>query len=222
MAHKSLCAFLSLLLLAGCASAPRGEIYNRPLAANPSAFVAADMGFARLAQEKGQLAAYRELAHEEAQVLTPAPRPVREWLRGTAELADVMRWQAHSVFVSCDGNIGVTHGAWQAGDRQGAYTTIWQRDQKGRMTWRLDQRSALAAAPDAPDYIATRQATCNPRSPALVGGAGSESSSGQSADNSLRWSWDAASSGPSHLSVQLWDGTQMVGVLPAQTKPKLP
>ncbi|HET6536564.1 MAG TPA: hypothetical protein VFG34_00425 [Sphingopyxis sp.] len=218
MAHKSLCAFLPLLLLAGCASAPRGEIYNRPLAANPSAFVAADMGFARLAQEKGQLAAYRELAHGDAQALTPAPRPVREWLRGETEPAEVMRWQAHSVFVSCDGNIGVTHGAWQAGDQQGAYTTLWQRDHKGRLTWRLDQRSPLAMAPEAPDYIATRQASCSPRPPADAVGVGSGPSSGQSADNSLRWSWAAAGNEAGHLSVQLWDGGQMVEVLPAQAK----
>ncbi len=40
---------LALSLLAGCAGDPN-DVRNRPLGPNPSAFIAAEIGFARLAQ----------------------------------------------------------------------------------------------------------------------------------------------------------------------------
>lgn len=208
MLHKSLCAFLLLPALAGCASSPRGEIYNRPLSANPSAYVAADIGFARLVQEKGQMSAFRELAHDEAIILTPAPKPAREWLRAQAEPAERMRWQPHCVVISCDGNIGVTQGSWQAGSRQGHYATLWQRDDKGRLQWRVDERVATDRVVEAPEYISTRQATCNPK--ALADAA--SGATGSAPDHSLSWAIGRNENGAGHLTVALWDGKNMAPV----------
>ena len=208
MRYKSLCALLLLPALAGCASSPRGEIYNRPLSANPSAFVAADIGFARLVQEKGQSAAFREWAHEDAVILTPVLMPAREWLRTQTETAERMRWQPHSVVISCDGNIGVTQGGWQAGSRQGHYTTLWQRDKKGRLHWRADQRVVTDQAALAPEYIQTRQANCSPKAPsAALNGV-----TGSAPDHSLNWTIDRDDDGAGQLAVALWDGSNMVPV----------
>lgn len=206
MLYKSLCALLLLPALAGCASGSRGEIYNRPLSANPSAFIAADIGLARLVQEKGQMAAFRELAHEEAVVFTPGPRPARDWLRAQAEPAERMRWQPHGVVISCDGNIGVTRGSWQVGSQQGHYATLWQRDEKGRLHWRVDERVATGSAPEAPEYISTRQASCSPKAPSDA----ARGADGSALDHSLSWTIGRNENGAGHLAVSLWDGKNIV------------
>jgi hypothetical protein len=208
MDRKSLSALLLLTALAGCASTPRGEIHNRPLSANPSAFVSADMALARLAQEKGQQAAFREMAHAEAQFLTPQLRALRDVGREQAAPSVTMRWQPHQVILSCDGNVGVTQGAWQQGDQQGQYVTLWQRDERGRFRWRYDGRVTTATAVEAPEYIATRQATCQPRAVADA----SVSADGRSQDQSLSWKAERQMDGSASLAIRLWNGTEMVPV----------
>src|SRR3546814_4565755 len=49
----------------------RGDLYNRPLAANPSAFIAAELAFARLARDKWQWTAFRETAADDAVMFMP-------------------------------------------------------------------------------------------------------------------------------------------------------
>lgn len=213
MAAKSGCALLALVSVAGCSTSPRGEIYNRPLAANPSAFVAADIGFARLAQEKGQIAAFREQAHPDAVLLNPQVKPVRDALRGQAEPAERMRWQPHAVVTSCDGNVGVTEGAWQQGAQQGRYVRLWQRDDKGRIQWRVDQREVMAQAPEAPEFIRTRQATCLARAAAEdVAETSFATMQGGARDNSLRWTIHSKADGSGELAVRIWDGNAVVPV----------
>ena len=96
---------LALSLLAGCAGDPN-DVRNRPLGPNPSAFVAAEIGFARLAQEKGQWTAFRETSHPDAVMFVPQRVKARDWLKTQKDPAEAVKWQPHAVYVSCDGNSG--------------------------------------------------------------------------------------------------------------------
>ena len=112
--RRLLVTALGMTMLSGCA-APHDEFRNRPLAANPSAFIAAEIGFARLAQEKGQWTAFRETAHPDAVMFVPQRVKARDWLKAQKDPAEAVKWQPHAVYVSCDGNSGATTGAWQKG-----------------------------------------------------------------------------------------------------------
>ena len=87
------------LTLVGCAGSP-GEFRNRPLAANPSAFIAAEIAFARLAQDKGQWTAFRETAHPDAVMFVPERVRAQSWLKTQTDPAEAVKWQLHAVYVS--------------------------------------------------------------------------------------------------------------------------
>lgn len=205
----------ALLLLAGCASAPRGDMYNRPLAANPSAFVAAEIAFARLAQEKGQWTAFRETAHADAEMFVPQRVKARSWLKSQTDPAEAVRWQPHAVFVSCDGNVGVTTGAWQKGPAHGYFTTVWLRDRKGELAWVLDHGDTLDSPRVAPDFIATRQAACGSRPGAELTAAdeGADMAVGLSPDQTLSWTSVVGADQGRRITVRLWDGSRMETVI---------
>lgn len=210
-AHK-IGAIMLPLLLAACASGGgSGGRPAGPLAANPSAFVAADLAFSRLTQEKGQIAAFREKAHEEAVLVGVELLSARDALRRQAEPAQRMRWQPHGVYSSCDGNMALTYGAWQAGEKHGRYQTLWMRDARGEIRWRADVRSETATALEAPEYIATKAATCRPRAPKPEGAAAS--SAGARADYSFKWSIAGAADAPKYLAISLWDGENFIAVM---------
>src|SRR3546814_9974454 len=123
MMRRLLLPSVLLLSLAGCASpSGRGDLYDRPLAANPSAFIAAELAFARLAQDKGQWTAFRETAAADAVMFMPQRVLARDWLKGRADPAQAVTWQPHAVTISCDGNAGATTGAWQRGPAFGYFT----------------------------------------------------------------------------------------------------
>lgn len=209
----SLAVMMLPLLLAGCASGgASGGRPSGPLAANPSAYVAADLAFSRAAQEKGQVAAFREKAHPEALLIRTDAEPLREALRRQSLSPEAMRWQPHGVYSSCDGNIALTYGAWQAGEKQGRYQTLWLRDARGEMRWRADQRLETSAAADAPEYIASKSATCRPRAPAPEGVAVAAGAGTVRADHSLTWSIEGRADGRKDLVVSLWDGQKFVVV----------
>jgi hypothetical protein len=124
---RRLLAAALALTLAGCGGSP-DEFRNRPLAANPSAFIAAEIRFAQLAQEKGQWTAFRETAHPDAVMFVPERVRAQDWLKSQTDPAEAVKWQPHAVYVSCDGNSGATTGAWQKGSANGYFTTVWARD----------------------------------------------------------------------------------------------
>ncbi|PZQ24252.1 MAG: hypothetical protein DI569_02370 [Sphingopyxis macrogoltabida] len=202
-------------LLAGCSGGPRDDLRNRPLAANPSAFVAAEIGFARLAQDKGQWTAFRETAHPDAVMFVPQRVSARDWLRRQTDPAEAVRWQPHAVYVSCDGNAGATTGAWQKGSENGYFTTIWLRDERGRMRWVLDHGDTLTTPRDAPDFIATKQAACGSRPGVDVDAAaeGADRMIGLSHDQTLSWTSTVESGGARRVTVRLWDGSAMQPVI---------
>ena len=202
------------LMLAGCAGSP-DDFRNRPLAANPSAFIAAEIGFARLAQEKGQWTAFRETSHPDAIIFVPERVKARDWLKSQKDPAEAVRWQPHAVYVSCDGNSGVTTGAWQKGPANGFFTTVWARDEKGRLSWVLDHGDALATPREAPEFIASKRAVCGsrPAVPIEAAGEGEDMAVGLSADQTLSWTSTVRADKSRRVTIRLWDGKEMATVI---------
>lgn len=161
------------------------------LSANPSAVVAAEIAFSRLAQEKGQWTAFRETAAKDAVMFVPDMVNAQTWLKGRKDPAVAIKWQPQKVLMSCDGSVGVSTGAWQQPDGSvGFFTTIWRRDVKGRWKWVLDHGDALKAPRPVADFIVTKMATCPPerRSPPPVPATAALTPGiGASEDESLKW-----------------------------------
>ncbi|MDX3909903.1 MAG: hypothetical protein QHC67_08795 [Sphingobium sp.] len=149
---------LALLVVAGGAQAAAPQMR---LSANPSAVVAAEIAFNRLAQEKGQWTAFRATAAKDAVMFVPEMVNAQLWLKGRKDPPASVKWQPEKVLMSCDGSVGVTSGAWQRPDgSNGYFTTIWRRDDRGRWNWVFDHGDVLKAPRPAPDFITTRLASC--------------------------------------------------------------
>jgi hypothetical protein len=204
------------LALAGCTSAQERALRNRPLAPNPSAIVAAELAFNRLAQEKGVQHAFREYAHKDAVMFVPLRVKAQEWLRSNTP-GTQLSWAPHAVFTSCDGSAGATTGAWQgAGGRHGYFTTIWLRGRDGSFKWVLDHGSPLSGAKlEAPEFIEAKSAKCGTRPPVGIeaGAEGDDLAIGLSADQTLSWRSLVRPDGSRVVSVRQWDGTAMVTVI---------
>lgn len=212
------------LMLAGCTGSA-DDFRNRPLAANPSAFIAAEIGFARLAQEKGQWTAFRETSHPDAVMFVPERVKARDWLKSQKDPAEAVKWQPHAVYVSCDGNSGVTTGAWQKGPASGFFTTVWTRDEKGRLSWILDHGDALTTPREAPDFIASKLGVCGsrPAVPIEAGGEGEDMAVGLSGDQTLSWTSTVRADKSRRVTIRLWDGKEMATVVDDQVAaPKRP
>jgi len=216
-------AAISLSVIAGGAAIAR---QRDPLAANPSAFIAAEIGFSRLAQEKGQWTAFRETAAPEAVMFVPQRVKARDWLKSQKDPAEAVKWQPHAVYISCDGNVGVTTGAWQKGPANGYFTTVWLRDpKKGKLAWTLDHGDTLATPREAPDFIASKQAVCGSRPAVAVeaGGEGDDRTVGLSPDQTLSWTSTVRADKSRRVTIRLWDGKAMATVIDDQVAaPKQP
>lgn len=217
-------------LLASCASGGRSfsdrEQFNRvrgkPVA-NPSAIVAAELSFARLAQEKGQWTAFRETAADDAVMFTPNKVNAQAWLKGKADPPTAVDWQPHKIFVSCDGSLGVSKGTWQAANgTAGHFTTIWRQEGFGQRDfrkdtewkWVFDDGVPLEQPLEEPDFIETEVASCKGNvTPVSVTDIGSGSASGQSIDGTLTWQAIANADKSRSVSVKLWDGSNWNKVL---------
>lgn len=207
-------AAVMLSLVAGCAQGP--DPRKRPLAANPSAYVAAEIAFGRLAQEKGQWTAFRETAAPDAVMFVPQRVKARDWLKAQANPAEAVKWQPHAVYVSCDGNAGATTGAWQKGGGNGYFTTVWLRDPiSGKINWVLDHGDALTAPRAAPDFIESKQAKCGsrPAVPIEAGDEGDDMAVGLSPDQTLSWTSTVHPDQSRRLVIRLWDGKTMATVI---------
>jgi hypothetical protein len=197
---------LALVLMAGGAQAAKPPMR---LSANPSAVVAAEIAFNRLAQDKGQWTAFRETAAKDAVMFVPDMVNAQAWLKGRKDPPASVKWQPEKVLMSCDGSIGVTTGRWQQPDgTQGYFTTIWRRDEKGRWKWVLDHGDAVAAPPPAPDFIATRLAICPrgmrpPPPPAADVKPVATPGIGASEDGSLKWTTEVRADKSRRITISL-------------------
>ncbi|MDE8650528.1 hypothetical protein [Novosphingobium album (ex Liu et al. 2023)] len=214
---------------------PRGGPWGggRPYA-NPSAIVAAEIAFNRLAQEKGQWTAFREFAAEDAVMFVPQPVNARGWLKGRANPPASVRWQPGAVWMSCDGSLALSKGAWQRPDGStGYFTTIWRRNKKDAYEWILDQGDALAQPLDTPDMIAGTVADCDAarRGPPPGGGkvkfapaapgplAPGASGGGASLDGTLSYAYSVGPDNGRTLTVSLRKNGAMEQVLDSRVAP---
>ena len=202
------------LTLSSCAGGPQRPRNFEPKLANPSAVIAAEIAFNRLAQEKGQWTAFRQTAAKDAVMFVPQTVDAQTWLKGRADPAQSVKWQPHKAFMSCDGKTGVTTGAAQWPDgRSGYFTTVWQWFEKGSQgdgdwKWVLDHGDSIAAPRAALEMIETKVASCKGRAPAaLVAPAeGAKMKAGYSRDQSLSYTWVAQPDGARTVEVKLWNG----------------
>lgn len=180
---RALAATALVLTLASCAGGPprtpRGLIdyalANSPNNASPGKIVATELAFARLAREKGQWTAFREYATDDAVMFVPEPVNARDWLAKQKDPAEAVQWQPHQVWMSCDGSMAVTKGAWQRPDGSfGYFTTVWERQQDGEYKWVLDQGDVLAEPLVAPDIIQSTVADCPRPEDAVFANAAAE------------------------------------------------
>lgn len=208
-------AILFALLLTSCAGGPQAPRGFEAKIASPSAIIAEEIAFNRLAQEKGQWTAFRETAAKDAVMFLPQPTNAQEWLKGKPDPAQSVKWQPHKAFMSCDGKTGVTTGAaqWPNG-KAGYFTTVWQLFQRspqdvGEWKWVLDHGDLIDSPREAPEFIETRVASCKGQPPAalIAPTEGATMKTGLSRDQSLSYTWVVQPDGARTLEVKLWNGT---------------
>ncbi|HEX4847067.1 MAG TPA: hypothetical protein VFV30_02890 [Novosphingobium sp.] len=183
--------------------------------ANPSAVVAAEVAFAQLAQEKGQWTAFRTTATKDAVMFVPQMAYAQAWLKDRPDPAKAVTWQPHQVWMSCDGTLAVTRGAWQGpNSTSGYFTTVWQRQKDGKYKWVLDQGEELPMPLDPPDMIVGKVADCPPgyrpgRGPRPKDFKGNlppldpARRSGQSLDGTLGWDVTVSPEGARRFTVTM-------------------
>lgn len=161
-------AFLALAApaFAQTAAAPAGTQRPQRAYANPSALIAADIGFARLAREKGQWTAFRETAEDAAEIFEGKRMVAKAVLKDRKDPPAPVKWSPHAAWISCDGSAGLTFGAWQGpSGGNGEYVTVWQRQFKGKVDWKwvLDDGQDLASPLREVDWVEGKVADCPAR-----------------------------------------------------------
>jgi hypothetical protein len=199
-------AFTLLVALTVCAGAGEARRQRLRPTANPSAVVAAELAFARMAQEKGQWAAFRQFAADDALMFTPQPTQAKAWLKGRAEPPVAVKWQPYEVWMSCDGSLAVTKGAWQRPNGVGYFTTVWQRQKNGDYKWVLDQGDALKEPLPEPEMIAGQVADCSKPSPPDIPAAAGRTV-GWSNDGTLQWIVEVKPDNSRSFKVHRWTGS---------------
>ena len=228
---------LAALAVATAVAAP-AEAQRRPRTApaNPSAAIAAETAFARMAQEKGQWTAFRAHAAPDAVMFVPQMVLAQQWLKDRADPPRAVTWQPHMAWSSCDGSLIATHGAWQGANGTGYFTTIWQRQPKGGYKWVLDHGDTMAFPLDKPEMIQALVAECPDPAPRMERPRKAKGKdklpavpfdpakrSGQSDDGSLAWEVSVTPEGARNVSVT-WrkDGAMGPALIEAVEPPAPP
>lgn len=221
---------MGLAALSLCFSATPTLAQNRAPArgyANPSAVVAAEIAFAKLAQDKGQWTAFRSTATKDAIMFVPQIVAAQAWLKGKPDPARSVTWQPHQVWSSCDGSLAVTRGAWQGeGGTAGYFTTVWQQQKDGRYKWVVDMGEPLPMPLDAPDMINAKVADCPPGYRGKAPKAGKAPAApldpfkraGRSLDGTLTWDVAVQTDGSRRFVVAMASGGQVVTVQDLQVE----
>jgi hypothetical protein len=194
-----------------------------PQSASPSAVITAEIAFSRLASEKGQWSAFRETAAKEAIMFVPEAVEAHVWLKGRANPAKAVKWQPYKAYMSCDGQTGVTTGAFQQPDgKVGSFTTVWQWQAKGKLDprlpanampegewkWVVDHADVLPTPLIVPEIIETKVASCKgrPNAPLMAPPEGAKMKMGLSRDQSLNYTWTVMPDNSRTIEINLWDG----------------
>lgn len=216
---------LALAMLAGCAGGPRLNDRQTAFlgnAANPSAVIAAELAFARMAREKGTWTAFRETATEDALWPTPGWENVRASLKGVPDPAQAIVWEPDQIWSSCDGSFALSSGpATYPSGRKTRFATIWQRQDDRTYRWVLDQGFELEPGYAKPDMIAARVAECGERrrGPPPQARRSPTWQSGQSDDGTLAWTSELAADCSRSFTVHARRGGTMVVVFSATSPP---
>lgn len=170
---RTLGALALVGMLAGCASGqpkpmPR-ERFERllkgaPGEANPSAVVATELAFARMARDEGQWTAFRHFAAPGAVIHgRNGPIEAAPWLAGQADPPQAVQWAPRELWASCDGGTVISYGRFADPDRNfGYFVTVWQRQADGEFRYVYDfgwpdaeltaaERNRLANEADEPE-----------------------------------------------------------------------
>lgn len=138
--------------------------------ANPSALIAADIAFSRLAREKGQWTAFRDTADETAEMFEGKRQGAHALLKDRKDPAAPVQWAPQAAWISCDGSAGFTFGGWRepasgGTGAAGEYVTVWQRQFKGKLDWKwvLDDGQPLAQPLRDVDWAEGKVADCPAR-----------------------------------------------------------
>ena len=144
--------------------------------ANPSAIVASEIAFAKLAREKGQWTAFRDTADKDGIMFLPQAANAQRFLKGRKDPPQTIAWQPGRVFIACDGSYGISTGPWKRPDGStGTFITLWRQQSDGRYKWALDFGSNKAFGADAEDGIEARIADCPARrAPGVTPSVGGE------------------------------------------------
>ncbi len=199
-------AFIALAAMALVAARP--PLRFQP---DPSSVIAAEIAFNRLAQDKGQWTAFRETAAKDAVMFVPEKVNAQTWLKGRKDPAQAVKWAPSIVYVSCDGGLAASTGAWTHPDGSAGYfTTIWRRDDKGAWKWILDHGDDLATPRAAPEFLTGKVATCKrrerPDTPPAPPVKGKDGPPPMPVDESLTWTADVAADGGRRVTVKMWTG----------------
>ncbi len=209
---KHLLPLSALLALSACATGPGYDGPRLKPTANPSAVIAAELAFARLAQDKGQWTAFRETAAANAVMFVPARVNAQTWLKGRADPPVSVKWQPHVVWSSCDGSYAATIGDWDSGNARGTFVTVWQRQaerrgQKPQYKWVLDMSVTNDNAAPMPDTVTAKVADCTGpalRSPPPSVAAGQDSAQAYADDKTLRWTSTVRPDRSRTIQVEAW------------------
>jgi hypothetical protein len=203
---------------------PRGRPHNDY--ADPSAVIAADLALGRIGGEKGQWETLRKTAAPGAVLFAPRAVDAAAWLKRQAEPAVSTRWQAQTVWMSCDGGYAVSRGAWTRGSASGEYLAVWERQKKGEWKWLVREEAPAADLGEAPEMIsghvaeclglARRRPTADVRSPEA---AFPDAANAVSRDQSLKWSVAVGTDCGRTISIEAWNGTAFASVYQVRRAP---
>ncbi len=215
------------LTLTACAQGPGFRGPGLPPKANPSAVIAAELAFARLAQEKGQWSAFRATAASDAVMFVPQRVRAQDWLKGRADPATAVRWAPTAVWSSCDGSYAVTRGNWQSANASGGFVTVWQRQgdpkraprpgEKVEYKWVLDMSVTTEHGTASSETIDAKVAACSMPPPRMSEGmmpaTPNDRVHGYASDGSLRWTSEVRPDFSRRIEVESWNGTRYETVL---------
>lgn len=226
---RSFVAAIASLGLAACAQGPRPDDRRAAFlgrAAEPSAVIATELAFARMAREKGTWTAFRETATDDALWPSPGWVNVKASLKGVADPAQAIVWEPDQLWSSCDGSFALSTGpATYPSGKRTRFATIWQRQDDGRYRWVLDQGLDLEDGHNQPEMIAAQVADCGERrarDPRPKARRGLAWQAGQSDDGTLAWSTELAADCSRTLRVRARRSGAMAEVFSARGSPPTP
>lgn len=222
----ALCALLSLAACAGISEMDERRAAYLGRVAEPSAVIAAELAFARLAREEGTWTAFRETATDDAVWPAPDWQNVQAALKGVPDPAQAIVWEPDLVWSSCDGSFALSTGpATYPSGRKTRFATIWQRQDDGEYKWVLDQGLDPDQNYTKPEMITAQVAECGERrahDPRQKARRGLAWQSEQSDDGTLAWTTELAADCSRRFIVRARRNGALTEVFSARAAPPAP